>query len=97
MWQPDAEPLRKLRREIDRKPHKIKQILTAERLRTEFLGRAPNDEKKVIKAFIGLTANASTALKRHPKVSTSFFGSRTFPWRYSKFVLRPRHCDSDER
>ena len=49
----------------------MKKILADERIRTAFLGRAPDDEKKVIKAFIGLTSNASTGLKRHPKVSTS--------------------------
>ncbi|KAF2629734.1 hypothetical protein BU25DRAFT_489737 [Macroventuria anomochaeta] len=67
LWQPDAEPLRKLRREIDRRPIRIKQVLTDQRIRTAFLGGTPDNEKKVIKAFIGLTSNASTALKRHPK------------------------------
>ncbi|KAL1644503.1 hypothetical protein SLS61_008771 [Didymella pomorum] len=67
LWQPDAEPLRKLRREIDRRSTRIKQILTNERIRKAFLGGAPDDEKKAVKAFIGLTSNASTALKRHPK------------------------------
>ncbi|KAJ4319670.1 hypothetical protein N0V94_003813 [Neodidymelliopsis sp. IMI 364377] len=67
LWQPDAEPLRKLRREIDRKPHKMKQILNGEQIRKEFLGGTSNNDKKVVKAFIGLTSNASTALKRHPK------------------------------
>lgn len=69
MWQPDAEPLRKLRREFDRRSDRIKQVLTDERIRKAFLGGAPSDDKKVVKAFIGLTSNASTALKRHPKVS----------------------------
>ncbi|XPS94958.1 hypothetical protein M3J09_004256 [Ascochyta lentis] len=67
LWQPDTEALRRLRHEIDRKPHKMKQILTDERIRTAFLGGIPDSEKKVVKAFVGLTSNASTALKRHPK------------------------------
>ncbi len=69
MWQPDAEPLRKLRRELDRRSTRIKQVLTDERIRKAFLGGAPNNEKKVVKAFIGLDYNASNALKRNPKVS----------------------------
>ncbi|KZM20904.1 hypothetical protein ST47_g7940 [Ascochyta rabiei] len=67
LWQPDAESLRKLRHEFDRKPYKIKQILTDERIRTSFLKGVPENEKKVVKAFVGLTSNASTALKRNPK------------------------------
>jgi uncharacterized protein (DUF2461 family) len=74
LWQPDAELLRKLRREIDRRSTRIKQVLTNEPIRKAFLGGVPDDEKKVVKAFIGLTSNASTALKRHPKVKyLSFF------------------------
>ncbi|KAJ4381239.1 hypothetical protein N0V86_003588 [Didymella sp. IMI 355093] len=67
LWQPDAELLRKLRREIDRRSTRIKQVLTNEPIRKAFLGGVPDDEKKVVKAFVGLTSNASTALKRHPK------------------------------
>ncbi|KAF3048305.1 hypothetical protein E8E12_011662 [Didymella heteroderae] len=67
LWQPEAESLSKLRREIDRRSTRIKQVLTNERIRRAFLAGAPDDEKKAVKAFIGLASNASTALKRHPK------------------------------
>jgi hypothetical protein len=77
-----------LRREFDRKPHKIKQILKDEQIRKAFLGGAPNDDKKVVKAFIGLTSNASTALKRHPKVSPNSLGPHAFTWCSSIPVLR---------
>ncbi|KAF1929323.1 uncharacterized protein M421DRAFT_419853 [Didymella exigua CBS 183.55] len=76
LWQPDAEPLRKLRHEIDRRSTRIKQILTNDRIRDAFLAGAPDNEKKVVKAFIGLTSNASTALKRHPKVTSFSFRAR---------------------
>ncbi|KAH6618737.1 hypothetical protein C7974DRAFT_400746 [Boeremia exigua] len=67
LWQPDAEPLRKLRREFDRRSSRIKQILADERIRKSFLGGAPDNEKKVVKAFVSAGSNASTALKRSPK------------------------------
>lgn len=69
LWQPEAESLRKLRREFDRRSIKIKDILKEERIRKNFLGGVSTDEAKVVKAFVGLTSNASTALKRNPKVS----------------------------
>ena len=53
-----------------------------------FLGGAPNDDKKVVKAFIGLTSNASTALKRHPKVSPNPLGPHAFTRCFSIPVLR---------
>lgn len=71
LWQPDAESLRKLRREIDRRSARMKQVLRDDRIRKEFLGGGPDDEKKVVKTFIGLTSNASNALKRNPKVRIS--------------------------
>lgn len=76
LWQPDAEPLRKLRREIDRRSNRMKQVLTDERIRRHFLGGVSTVEEKVVKAFVGLTSNASTALKRHPKVSPKFLSAR---------------------
>lgn len=69
MWNPEAEPLRLLRRDIDRKPHKIKRVLTDEGLRNAFFGGIDDDEKKAVKAFTNQSSNRSTALKRHPKVS----------------------------
>ncbi|KAH7361258.1 hypothetical protein BKA66DRAFT_514747 [Pyrenochaeta sp. MPI-SDFR-AT-0127] len=66
-WQPDAASLSKLRRDIDRKPHKIKATLTNAGIRRAFLGGVQADEKKAVKAFTSLPTNQSTALKRHPK------------------------------
>lgn len=71
-WQPDAPALSKLRRDIDRKPHKIKAVLTNELIRKAFLGNVKHDEKKAVKAFVNLSSNKSTALKRNPKVSKRF-------------------------
>lgn len=72
-WQPDAAALSKLRQDIDRKPHKIKAVLTNEHIRKAFLGGVQDNEKKAVKAFTSLTSNQSTALKRNPKVSLLSF------------------------
>lgn len=76
LWQPEAESLRKLRREFDRRSIKIKDILKEERIRKNFLGGVSTDEAKVVKAFVSLTSNASTALKRNPKVSLHLLTQR---------------------
>lgn len=55
---------------MDRKPHKIKAVLTNAGIRKEFLGNVSDDEKKAVKAFTGLATNKATALKRNPKVSS---------------------------
>ncbi|KAI9788846.1 MAG: hypothetical protein M1816_006510 [Peltula sp. TS41687] len=65
LWHPDAGPLALLRRAVDLKPHKLKQVLTDPGLRKEFLGGVPKDEKKVIKAFI--RHNEENMLKTKPK------------------------------
>ncbi|MCJ1252077.1 hypothetical protein MMC30_009315 [Trapelia coarctata] len=65
VWHPEAEPLGLLRRAVDRKGHKLKNVLMDPRIRKECLKGAPNDEKKVIKAFAA--ANAEGALKSKPK------------------------------
>ena len=67
-WQPDATTLAKLRRDIDRKPHKFKAVLTDAGIREAFLGGVKDDEKKAVKAFTSLSMNQSNALKRNPKV-----------------------------
>ncbi|KAF2737521.1 hypothetical protein EJ04DRAFT_417914, partial [Polyplosphaeria fusca] len=67
LWHPEAEFVNKLRHDIDRKPHKIKRVLTDAGIRKSFLGGVANDEKKAVKAFVGQTSNQSTALKKHPK------------------------------
>jgi hypothetical protein len=68
-WQPDATTLTKLRRDIDRKPHKIKAVLTDSGIREAFLDGVKDDGKKAVKAFTSLPMNRSNALKRNPKVS----------------------------
>lgn len=67
---PEAQALSALRRDIDRKPHKVKRVLTDAGIRKAFLGGVSNDERKSIKAFTTQSSNASNALKKHPKVST---------------------------
>ena len=76
LWQPEAEYLRKLRREFDRRSNRVKEILKGDRIRKTFLGGVSTDEAKVVKAFVSLTSNASTALKRNPKVSSSLLTHR---------------------
>ena len=63
---PDAQPLLLMRRDIDRKPHKIKAVLMDEAIRKNILGGIPNDPKKAIKAFA--SHNSESALKTKPKV-----------------------------
>lgn len=58
---PAADSLQKLRQDIDRKPHKIKGVLTNARIRKEFFEGIPNDEKKAVRAFA--KKNAESALK----------------------------------
>lgn len=68
LWCPDAHPLSLLRQDIDRKPHKIKAVLTDAGIRKAFLEGVANDEKKAVKAFVNLPQNMSNALKKNPKV-----------------------------
>ncbi|ORY12291.1 hypothetical protein BCR34DRAFT_563868 [Clohesyomyces aquaticus] len=67
LWQPGAQPLALLRRDIDRKPHKIKHVLGDVGIRKAFLGGVANDDKKVVEAFTNQPENRSSALKKHPK------------------------------
>lgn len=66
---PEAGALSALRQDIDRKPHKIKRVLTDAGIRKSFFGGIADDEKKAVKAFINQSSNRSNALKKHPKVS----------------------------
>ncbi len=54
-----------MRKDVDLKSHKIKAVLTAAELRKEFLGGIANDEKKAVKAFVGM--NTENMLKTKPK------------------------------
>lgn len=65
LWCPEAQPVAKLRRDIDRKPHKIKAVLMDEGLRNEFFDGLPANEAKAVKAFTA--GNAGNALKSKPK------------------------------
>lgn len=66
---PEARALSALRQDIDRKPDKIKRVLTNAGIRKWFFGGIPDDKKKAVKAFVNQTSNRSNALKKHPKVS----------------------------
>ncbi|KAF2850997.1 hypothetical protein T440DRAFT_529753 [Plenodomus tracheiphilus IPT5] len=66
-WQPDAVALSKLRRDIDRKPHKLKSVLRNEGIRKAYLRNVQDDDQKAVKAFTSLPGNQSNALKRNPK------------------------------
>ena len=54
-----------MRKDVDLKSHRIKAVLTAAELRKEFLGGIANDEKKAVKAFVGM--NTENMLKTKPK------------------------------
>ncbi len=65
VWHPEAPPLALMRKDVDLKSHRIKAVLTAAALRKEFLGGIANDERKAVKAFVGM--NTENALKTKPK------------------------------
>ena len=65
LWMPEAQSLAKLRRDIDRRPHRIKQVLLNPSIRRNFLNGVGADDKKAVKAFT--THNADTALKTKPR------------------------------
>ncbi|KAL8687905.1 MAG: hypothetical protein Q9224_005019 [Gallowayella concinna] len=65
LWCPEAAPLTLMRKDIDRKSHKLKTVLMEPAMRKEFLGGIPKDEKKAIRAFT--EQNKENALKTKPK------------------------------
>ncbi|CAF9912451.1 MAG: hypothetical protein HETSPECPRED_000942 [Heterodermia speciosa] len=65
LWHPDAAPLALLRRDIDRKSHKLKQVLLDDQIRKEFLGGAKAKEGDCVSKFAAL--NKENALKTKPK------------------------------
>ena len=67
LWHPDAQPVAQLRRDFDRKSHKLKNVLRDKAVRKELFNGVPDDEKKVVKAFVEL--NKENMLKTKPKVS----------------------------
>ncbi|KAK3706405.1 hypothetical protein LTR37_012783 [Vermiconidia calcicola] len=58
-----------MRRDIDRHPRRIKDVLTEERMRKEFFDGCSKNEAKAVKAFV--SANAENALKTKPKNDAS--------------------------
>jgi len=64
---PEANALALLRRDIDRRPHRIKAVLSDPAIRREFLGAIARDDRKVVQKFVG--QNQENALKTKPKVS----------------------------
>ena len=66
LWHPDALPLAALRRNIDQRPHKIKDVLTQPGLRKDFFGGVPDRQELAVKAFID--NNREGMLKTKPKV-----------------------------
>ena len=69
VWHPEAPPMALMRKDVDKKSHKLKQVLMASGLRKEFFGGIPSDEKKAVKAFVGM--NTENMLKTKPKVRQS--------------------------
>lgn len=60
-----------MRRAIDRKSEKLKNVLMEPAMRKEFFKGVARDEKKVIKAFIDV--NSSDMLKTKPKVMSFLY------------------------
>jgi len=56
-----------MRRDIDRRPQRLKQVLKDANLRREFLRGAASDDKRVVREFVAQTNE--NALKTKPKVS----------------------------
>lgn len=67
LWHPEAAPLALMRRAIDRKSEKLKNVLLEPAMRKEFLKAVAKDENKVVNAFVD--ANSGDMLKTKPKVN----------------------------
>nr|OQO15840.1 hypothetical protein B0A51_17555 [Rachicladosporium sp. CCFEE 5018] len=65
LWHPEAAPTAAMRRDIDRRPNRLKYILLEPRVRKDFLKNAPASAQKAVKAFIA--TNDENALKTRPK------------------------------
>ncbi|MCJ1475556.1 hypothetical protein MMC13_004219 [Lambiella insularis] len=78
IWHPEAEPLALLRRSVDRKAHKLKEVLMDPLIRKECLSGVPKDEKKVVKAFCA--SNSENALKLKPKARSSSLDKAIVAW-----------------
>ncbi|KAM0700455.1 hypothetical protein Q7P35_012176 [Cladosporium inversicolor] len=69
LWHPEAAPTAALRQAIDKRSRQMKNVLSDEKIRKEFLKGAPANDSKVVKAFVA--ANAANALKTRPKAFSS--------------------------
>lgn len=67
---PEANAIALLRRDIDRRPQRIKAALKNADIRKEFLEGVPDNEAKVVKKFVA--QSSQSALKTKPKVSSFF-------------------------
>ena len=85
LWHPDAEPVALLRRDFDRKSHKLKNVLRDKAVRKELFNGVPDDERQVVKAFVEL--NKENMLKTKPKVSRRA-GARCHTLRLLRPVVR---------
>lgn len=63
---PEARHLAAIRRDIDRNPHKILNILGKPNIRKDFLNNVKDNKAQIRKAFAA--HNAESALKTKPKV-----------------------------
>ena len=66
LWHPEAPPLALLRKDVDKKSHKLKEVLMGDRLRKEFMGGVSKDVGAVVKKFVAM--NRENALKTKPRV-----------------------------
>lgn len=60
-----------MRSDIDRRSRRLKDVLSDEAIRKDFLKGVPKNDAKIVKAFVA--ANAGNALKTRPKVCYSPF------------------------
>ena len=67
---PEAQSLAALRSDVDRRPQKIKRVLSDPKLRKQFFLGVGANEQKVVKAFVD--QNTENALKTKPKVRRTF-------------------------
>lgn len=67
---PEANAVALLRRDIDRRPQRIKAALKNAGIRREFLEGVPDNDAKVAKKFVA--QSSQSALKTKPKVSPTF-------------------------
>jgi hypothetical protein len=70
LWMPEANALALLRRDIDRRPQRIKAVLRNANIRNQFFGGVPDKDVMVVKKFVA--QNSESALKTKPKVSSIF-------------------------